>query len=137
MEVKKTLKLRPHHLLCIQAFKGLGYDENFIRRMGKVKSLFNDESQKIEITIGSDYICEACPNLQDRRCAKGGSDAYLRMEKRDLMVCDALNLDLKRIYKVNEILKILKETLDKDSIKLLCSDCEWFEKAGCYETLIK
>ena len=32
------IKLRYHHLLCINYFKGYGYDEDFINNMKKIKA---------------------------------------------------------------------------------------------------
>lgn len=38
-----VITLRPHHLLCTQAYSGKGYDEAFVRNMDRVtESLLRD-----------------------------------------------------------------------------------------------
>lgn len=56
-------KLRGHHLICLNFFRGEGYSEEFIRNIYSVI-----ENEGIEIVKGPDEVCGSCPFLKDDRC---------------------------------------------------------------------
>ncbi len=56
-------KLRGHHLICLNFFRGEGYSEDFIRNIHTVIG-----KQKIEIVDGPDDVCAKCPYLKDGIC---------------------------------------------------------------------
>ena len=57
-------KLRGHHLICLNFFRGEGYSEDFIKNIYSVIG-----KEKIEIVKGPDDVCARCPYLRDNRCA--------------------------------------------------------------------
>lgn len=62
------MKLRPHHLMCIQSYVGKGYDEDFVKVMDKITyELRNNKEYLINIVFSTDDICVACPNMLDRK----------------------------------------------------------------------
>ena len=68
------IKIRPHHLLCMRAYIGNGYSEEFKIEMEKViKELkvyneflksdnLNNDIKKVNIVFNTDSLCEKCPN---------------------------------------------------------------------------
>ena len=56
-------KLRGHHLICLNFFKGEVYSEDFIRNIYSVI-----EKESIEIVKGPDDVCARCPYLKDSTC---------------------------------------------------------------------
>ena len=56
-------KLRGHHLICLNFFRGEGYSEEFIRNIYSVI-----EKVSIEIVKGPDDVCARCPYLKDSMC---------------------------------------------------------------------
>ena len=58
------VKLRGHHLICLNFFRGEGYSEDFIRNIYSVIG-----KENIEIVKGPDEVCARCPYLRDDRCA--------------------------------------------------------------------
>ena len=52
------LKIRPHHLMCMQMYTGHGYDCKFVLHMNEVVSKLDE----IIIQEGCDEICTHCPN---------------------------------------------------------------------------
>ena len=62
------LKLRGHHLLCLQGFQGYGYDEDFVENMCEINRLRKLEDTSIKVVNSPDDICKACPNLVDNKC---------------------------------------------------------------------
>jgi hypothetical protein len=55
-------KLRGHHLICLNFFRGEGYSEDFIRNIYSVIG-----KEKIDIVKGPD-VCAMCPYLKDKMC---------------------------------------------------------------------
>ncbi|MCC7553543.1 MAG: DUF1284 domain-containing protein [Methanobacteriaceae archaeon] len=87
-----NIKLRGHHLLCIQGFQGYGYDENFVKNITKIKSLIDKDNPKIKVLNSHDDICRSCPNLtKDKICKdeKNNKDII----KMDEEVINKLNLE--------------------------------------------
>ena len=37
--MQDMIHLRPHHLLCLQAFRGKGYSESFVKKMTEVHAM--------------------------------------------------------------------------------------------------
>lgn len=63
-----TAKLRGHHLICLNFFRGEGYSEEFIYN---IRTVLKD--QKVNVVQGPDDVCAVCPYLKDGKCA---SDEY-------------------------------------------------------------
>lgn len=57
-------KLRGHHLICLNFFRGEGYSEDFIRNIYEVT-----KKEDIEVVEGPDDVCALCPYLEDNRCS--------------------------------------------------------------------
>ena len=71
------LRLRPHHLLCLQSFVGHGYNEEFVRQMTAVKKkLTNSPNTPIKIEYGADMLCLHCPNCQNGHCMSDKPDIF-------------------------------------------------------------
>lgn len=58
-----SAKLRGHHLICLNFFRGEGYSVDFIRNIHSVI-----EKECIEIVEGHDDVCAKCPYLKDGKC---------------------------------------------------------------------
>ena len=57
-------KLRGHHLICLNFFRGEGYSEDFIKNIYAIV-----EKEKLEIVEGPDEVCARCPYLEDNKCS--------------------------------------------------------------------
>lgn len=66
--MKKIVRLRAHHGMCLAFFEGKGYSRGFTSNMEKVKNCFKDETE-VELCMEKDVICSACPNLKNGICA--------------------------------------------------------------------
>ncbi len=56
-------KLRGHHLICLNFFRGEGYSEDFINNISSVIG-----KQKVEVVAGPDEVCKKCPYLIENKC---------------------------------------------------------------------
>ena len=57
-------KLRGHHLICLNFFRGEGYSEEFIENLYSVIG-----KEKMEIVSGPDEVCARCPYLKYNKCS--------------------------------------------------------------------
>ena len=61
------MKIRAHHILCMQGFQGHGYSEEFSQNMSEViEYLKSNQEQIIEITDDVDVVCKYCPHKKNK-----------------------------------------------------------------------
>jgi hypothetical protein len=72
-------KLRGHHLVCLNFFRGEGYPEDFIKNIYSVVG-----KEKVEIVEGPDEVCAVCPYLKDNKCAKYTDENIMAQDKEAL-----------------------------------------------------
>lgn len=76
-ENKGTVLLRPHHLLCLQTFRGKGYSPDFVRKMTEIHALVHAEPPAaIRLISGSDLLCGSCPNCEGGKCTSEKPDRF-------------------------------------------------------------
>ena len=96
------IRLRPHHILCMRAFRGMGYSPSFVRNMHTVIAYIKKEG-RAEIISGCDDICSSCPHLIE---AEGDSGAMCDGEEKvaaiDAKACAFLGLS-DGIYTCDEL----------------------------------
>jgi hypothetical protein len=120
------IRIRAHHLLCIQGFQGYGYSLDFVTHMDRVISFFKSKPYySLEIVINTDEICSQCPHNICGKCEKGSQD---EIDKVDMLVVKNASLDLKHIYTVREAFSTINENLNYDHLVNICSECNWKNK---------
>mgnify|MGYP003925695405 CR=1 FL=1 len=128
--IKNIVKLRPHHLLCIEGFKGLGYSKDFVDNM---KNVISDllKSGKVSIIKGVDDICRKCPYLDGNAC----NNTYGRsVNDMDEIVVNKLGLienTIEDYYKIKE--KIYNVFRKKDDLYGICDKCSWKDVCDFYK----
>ena len=71
------LRLRPHHFLCIQNYRGHGYSPAFDEKMESViAALRRSSGAGIIVTHGSDDLCAACPHCRDGGCDSASPERF-------------------------------------------------------------
>ncbi|MFA5864292.1 MAG: DUF1284 domain-containing protein [Phycisphaerae bacterium] len=124
------MKIRAHHLLCMQGFQGYGYSPHFVENMTRVIEEINSSpTLELEIVAECDIICGECPHNQQGSCGKK-SDSAERVRNFDLRVLQKLNLTEGMTVKANEIFAYVNDKLKNDSD--LCGKCGWQEKCLWY-----
>lgn len=117
-------KLRGHHLICLNFFKGEGYSEEFIKNIYSVL-----DKEKVEIIEGPDEICARCPYLKDNKCSKK-EDAEEKIIFQDKESLKLLGLKPNEIVDWKtisaKILQIIEEWKNQ-----FCLDCEY--RKVCFE----
>lgn len=125
-------KIRPHHLMCMQAYIGKGYSKDFIENMDFiVKSLKENQNQIIQIVGLNDDICTKCPNnINGFKCSS--NDKVLSIDGKIVKL-----LDLKmEEYNYKTLLEKLRENFSEEKFKEICGKCQWY-KYGICEKIFK
>ena len=112
------MHIRAHHLLCIQGFRGSGYNKEFIDNMSKVIEIIKSyPTLWIEITENCDIICSVCPHRENDLCQKE-KKSWKKVQNLDRQVL--IRLGLKKgakilaediPYLIEEILRLRNFTL--------------------------
>jgi hypothetical protein len=112
------MRLRAHHLVCLQFFRGEGYTAEYVENLSRVMERTKDE--EIEVIIGADEVCKPCPFLKDEICEKGEE----KIAELDLLAMSLLKVkpgDRLRWREAEEKLHEIMETWKKYA----CFDCEY------------
>ena len=127
------MKLRPHHLMCIQSYVGKGYDEDFVKVMDKITyELRNNKEYLINIVFSTDDICISCPNMIDINLCKTNE----KVNNIDSKVIKYFNLEEKEyIYK--DIVNYIKNNITLEIMDDICKECEWYNISECRSIICK
>ncbi len=115
------IKLRPHHLICILFFKGKGYSKEFTQNMESIIKHIKNNS-KIKIVIGSDDICNKCPNKIGNYCKD--NIKVTDFDKKTLSLCEINNIENEFIYS-NLKSEILNKIIFPGKRVEICNNCQW------------
>ena len=118
------MKLRPHHLLCLQKYTGKGYDEAFTAHMnGLLGRLTAHPEGAIQLTEGADDLCAACPHNAGGRC-----DSQEKVTRMDRGVLAALDLSYGQRDSWDALARRAAErVLSTEEFQRICADCQWIE----------
>ena len=120
------VRLRGHHFICLQFFRGEGYSEEFVASLaGLLERLATEPAEAVAV---ADDVCAACPELgPDGLCASvtaGGEEEIRRI--------DALAFELLELTPGERItLAEARERLAADAIGVgrwradACDGCAW------------
>ena len=120
-----TLKLRPHHLLCILTYAGKGYSQSFVENFNAIVDRIVS-GEHIRIVAGPDDICS--PLLDDGEAHCRNSSVI----ERDRLATEALS-ELLGIplgpgasisLGVGQIEK-MRQSFASGENRSACSGCEW------------
>ena len=118
----EKIRLRPHHLLCLQKFVGEGYDGVFTKNLAKIVE-FLSSNPETEITLieGCDEVCASCPDKFEGVCTDG--EKVIKLDSGVLDTCK-LNYGISDSWK--NLSGIAKEIFKTDNFDKICGSCQWF-----------
>ena len=126
------IKLRGHHLLCLQGFQGYGYSKDFVLNMTHINELRKSEGCTVTLTNAPDDICSSCPNLKSNLCEN---------ENQNRVIVKMDDEVLSKLEYGNEYnsLDLFKEVSLKfntlKSVENICNNCKWEDKCLFYKKL--
>ncbi|HII80015.1 MAG TPA: DUF1284 domain-containing protein [Methanosarcina sp.] len=127
-----ALKIRAHHLCCIQGFQGYGYSPVFVANMRAVISdLEALPSRPLKLVTECDAICVSCPGK--RECNIQESVFSREIRQMDLVVLDKLSLEDGAVVKADEAFRLVNSKINRASdIEEVCGTCKWKQKCLWY-----
>jgi hypothetical protein len=128
----KCLKIRAHHLCCIQGFQGYGYSLVFVANLRSVISdIMAFPSRSLELISQCDVICASCPSK--RECTAQESTASRRIRDMDLIVMEKLKIKEGTIMEADKAFSLVNSQLvNASDIEEICGICKWRQKCIWY-----
>jgi Uncharacterized conserved protein len=128
----KCLKIRAHHLCCIQGFQGYGYSPVFVANLRAIISEIKAfPSKPLELVSKCDVICASCPS--EKECTAQESVISRRIRNMDLIVMEKLKIKDGVIMEANEAFRLINSRLANASyIEEVCGTCKWRQKCLWY-----
>lgn len=116
----RSLKLRPHHGMCLAYFVGEGYSEGFSAHMGQVLSSLSPETA-IELTTDTDIICTQCPNNCNGLC-----ETAEKVRRYDRAVLERCGLSEGQTLPFGTFTALVQERILAPGLRRdVCGDCQW------------
>ncbi len=114
------VKLRGHHLICLQFYRGEGYNKDFVENLEGVLKAAEDEG--VEVTEGGDDVCRACPSCNGGICTHepGGEE---KIQSLDRLAMSLLGIS-ENTLEWSEIKRKIPRVIGKWK-KQACENCEW------------
>ena len=114
------MKLRAHHLLCLQNFVGEGYSDAFCANMAEQKRRAAGEDRFI-LEDGCDDICQACPERRGKLCR-----TQEKVARYDAAVAAHLGLRAGEALSWRAVSeRVRSEIFRPGLLPAVCGDCQW------------
>lgn len=120
---EQILEIRPHHGLCTEFFRGMGYSEKFAESMAEIIAALESENPEVRLTVGADVICINCPHNSDGIC-----ETSEKVNGYDRAVLEKCGLSDGSCIKWQDFKNaVRKEIISKNKLSDVCGDCSWYE----------
>ncbi|MCX8292996.1 DUF1284 domain-containing protein [Phyllobacterium sp. 0TCS1.6A] len=120
-----TVRLRPHHLLCMLTYVGKGYSEAFVDNYDRIIARLS-AGEDVLICEGPDDVCGPLLVSADAHCRRESVTVRDRnalrevglLQGRPLAVGDTMRLDA-------GLLAAFRDAFAKGATRSACGGCEW------------
>ena len=122
-----TVRLRPHHLLCVLTYVGRGYGPGFTANMTRVAERLR-AGEDIALVAGPDDICVPLLADPDPHCHRASVMERDRAAARDLG--ELLGLDLRtgaHLVLDEDLVGRLRAAFASHQIRSACTGCAWVD----------
>ncbi len=127
------IRLRGHHLLCLQGFQGYGYSKDFVLNMTKINELRKSKDCTVILTNEADDICSACPNLKNNLCENENQNETI--VKMDNKILSKLNRE-EEYNSIDLFNEVYQKFNSLNSVQSICDECKWADKCLFYKKLM-
>lgn len=127
--MSSTIKIRAHHLLCIQGYQGYGYNDRFKTNLEKVIQLIKTNPDlEVEVVTENDLICDHCPYNIQTGCQRDANSTQ-KIRAMDLKVLEKLTYQPGIRGKIQNLIRLTNTTFTtRSDIQPICGNCQWKEK---------
>ncbi len=113
--------LRGHHLVCLQFYRGEGYDRPFIDNLTDI--IDRAETEGVFVVEGPDDVCRCCPYLKGTVC-KYTEDSEEEIKEMDRRAMEFLAVKAGEKLHWSHVRERLPEIFGKWA-ELYCEGCHW------------
>lgn len=122
-----TVRLRPHHLLCLLTYVGKGYTPAFTANYDVIAGRLS-QGEDIVIVAGPDDICAPLAHEQEQHCLNDS------VTERDRLAARDVGKLLKRAEPISagttltldpQMVAEMRASFARSSIREACAGCEW------------
>jgi hypothetical protein len=122
-----TVRLRPHHLLCVLTYVGRGYSPVFTANYNEVVARLGNE-EDIVLVEGPDDICEPLLASQEAHCRRRSvSERDMRASRAISVLLDMTIEPGLRFGLTENVVTDMRAAFSRGSIRPACTGCEWGE----------
>jgi hypothetical protein len=132
------IPIRGHTLLCLQGFRGEGYDPMFTAHMAAIHQRLNHQrTLLVKVVVKPDTFCHSCPNLSEEEgCRLHGVGSETKMIAQDREVMQRLGIQDEEVLSWEMIVQKISEKMKPAMLDGLCGKCPWLPLGYCKEALI-
>lgn len=116
------IRLRGHHLICLQFFSGEGFPPEFVANLGEIIKKA-EAGKAVRVCTDCDDICTRCPYLQDERCLYN-KDADEEIRNMDRTALALLNAEAGEAMQWREMKEKVQGIFSVWSGQY-CNGCDW------------
>ncbi|WP_422038716.1 DUF1284 domain-containing protein [Roseibium sp.] len=120
-----TIRIRPHHFLCMLTFLGKGYTAPFVRNYTHIVDRLNS-GEELEIVDGPDDICRPMLAEADHHCHQ--ESIRDRDDIASRRIHELLELDIEPGQKfslTHAQIEALRDAYADGMFRTACAGCEW------------
>jgi hypothetical protein len=133
-ESSPPVRLRGHTLLCMQGFRGEGYNPQFVKNMAAIHRTLTDHPESwVEVLASPDTVCAPCPHQYPPGCVLNGAGSEEEMNDQDQVVLQRLGLKVGRHIRWQDILERIRSSVCGDDLSSICGNCRWLPLGYCRE----
>ncbi|MDF1542886.1 MAG: DUF1284 domain-containing protein [Anaerosomatales bacterium] len=122
---ERGLRIRGHHLICLQYFHGQGYSPEFAHHLFTIVDRFTRGEKGVAV-VGPDDVCIACPSYALEQCAQEPESEHA------IRVLDALALEMLELDEGQEfewgVATLSVQRIIERWRALACEGCGWEEQ---------
>ncbi len=128
-------RLRGHHLLCLLAFTGEGYSDQFVVEFARLAKVYRNPDALIEVRIAPDDACQACPHLGPGGCLSPIDGPEQAVQALDAAVLSVLGIQ-PGIHRAASLHHRLQR-VTHDELHATCKACSWYGKTECQRLIVE
>ena len=134
---RPPVPIRGHTLLCLQGFRGEGYDAMFTAHMAAIYNrLIHSPETEVQVLTRPDTFCHSCPHLSSEEgCTLHGQGTEPKMIAQDREVMNRLGIAGEQVLRWEEIVEKIREKIRASMLDDLCGACPWLPLGYCKEAL--
>lgn len=130
------MKIRAHHLLCMQGFQGYGYSDAFTKHLQKIVTQLREKPDTyIRLIAACDHICSGCPHQVQQHCQMD-AESDSRIAAMDSAILTQMQIRPGSAGTIQEMFhKAAQAFPTQEAVKEICKDCQWTKQCTWYQSL--